>query len=755
MNKTTKTFNQRLLASLVLAMVMLLSAQAAWAVNYNMYIAGVRVTSDNATSLSSIDGVEGTVMYSASLNTLVLQNASITHKTLNKGDLTDCGLLAAIDGLTISVSGNCTIDCTQGCGMVLGGSHVTVTLTGSGTLTVKGTSAIQMETTTTRLTVDGPTLVADAKSSLGYGVCGATPSGTTYNGILRVNSGKVMATGGSSACSIGNLKTFALGDGMEIAKPVGAKFYEHAVTTAAGVPVTSTVTIAPVPDMHEVPLTLESIEDGTITIKNNRMLTLGYAIDGGDIIWKNTTPIEISVVAGQQVAFYSDNATLNNSQGNQTAISCSADCYVFGNIMSLISSTGFKDLKELTAPYCFQHLFDSNVHIKNHAFKKLLLPATTLTYNCYSSMFYGCDGLTSAPDLPAMTLADGCYTNMFRSCDGLTSAPALPATTLKSDCYMNMFYSCGSLATAPALPATTLESNCYNGMFFGCISLTTAPDLPANTLVYWCYTQMFYGCKKLNSVKCLATDISASNCTSNWLTGVSATGTFEKAAGFTGWSTGVSGIPEGWDVTEDTSKQPCGLAFSVDALNVTYGDEYTLPTLTNPDGLTVTYTSSKPSVATVGSDGTLTILTAGTTVITASFEGDDIHYPGNASYTLTVTSKGDSPELAFDREGMVVTKGKAVTAPKLTIPDGLTATYSTSNNKVASVNATTGALTINGVGTATITATTPATLQYTTASAVYYIMVVSNAEKIRCDANNDGNVSITDAVTVVNYILGE
>ena len=142
-------------------------------------------------------------------------------------------------------------------------------------------------------------------------------------------------------------------------------------------------------------------------------------------------------------------------------------------------------------------------------------------------------------------------------------------------------------------------------------------------------------------------------------------------------------------------------------------------------------------------------------VLQASFEGDDTHYPGNASYTLTVTSKGDSPELAFDREGMVVTKGKAVTAPKLTIPESLTATYSTSNNKVASVNATTGALTINGVGTATITATTPATLQYATASAVYYIMVVSNAEKIRCDANNDGNVSITDAVTVVNYILGE
>ena len=755
MRKTTKTFNQRLLASLVLAMVMLLSAQTAWAVNYNMYIAGVQVTSDNATKLNSIDGVEGTVIYSASQNTLLLKDATITHTTLDKGDLTDCGLLTAIDGLTISVSGDCVIDCKQGCGMVLGGSHVSVTLTGSGTLTVKGTSAIQMLTTTTRLIVDGPTLVADARSSLGYGICGAAPSGTTYNGILRVNSGKVLATGGSSACSIGNLKTFALGDGMEIAKPVGAKFYEHAVTTAAGIPVTATVTIAPVPDMHEVPLTLEAIEDGTITIKNELNLLLGYAVNGGDITWENTNPIEIPVVAGQQVAFYGDNESCA-SYNSWTNIQCSADCYVYGNVMSLISSTGFKDLKEFTKMYGVRKLFYNNAHIKNHASKKLLLPATTLTKECYGSMFYSCNGLTEAPALPATTLANDCYSDMFRSCDGLTVAPALPATTLKEGCYRNMFYGCSLLATAPALPATTLETSCYNGMFYGCISLTTAPDLPANKLVSWCYAQMFYGCKKLNSVKCLATDITAEACKTSWLTGVSATGTFEKAAGFTGWPTGVSGIPEGWTVTEDTSKKPCGLAFTPDALTVNYGEEWVEPTLTNEDGLAVTYTSSNTAVAIVeASTGKLTLLKAGTTVITASFEGDATHYPGSASYTLTVNSKGDSPELAFDREGMVVTKGKAATAPKLTIPDGLTATYKSSSNSVATVNASTGALTIKGVGTATITATTPATLQYAAGSAVYYVMVVSNAEKIRCDANNDGSVSITDAVTVVNYILGE
>jgi hypothetical protein len=45
-------------------------------------------------------------------------------------------------------------------------------------------------------------------------------------------------------------------------------------------------------------------------------------------------------------------------------------------------------------------------------------------------------------------------------------------------------------------------------------------------------------------------------------------------------------------------------------------------------------------------------------------------------------------------------------------------------------------------------------MEYAAASAKYHIAVLENAEKVRCDTNADGNVSITDAVTIVNYILG-
>ena len=44
------------------------------------------------------------------------------------------------------------------------------------------------------------------------------------------------------------------------------------------------------------------------------------------------------------------------------------------------------------------------------------LEHTTLANSCYNGMFYGCTGLTSAPELPATTLANSCYNRMFYGC---------------------------------------------------------------------------------------------------------------------------------------------------------------------------------------------------------------------------------------------------------------------------------------------------------------------------------------------------
>ena len=203
----------------------------------------------------------------------------------------------------------------------------------------------------------------------------------------------------------------------------------------------------------------------------------------------------------------------------------------------------------ILASSCYQDMFNGCTGLVTAP----TLPATTLADYCYQYMFYGCTGLTTAPSvLPATTLAEGCYQNMFWGCTRLVTAPELPATTLAYYCYTGMFNGCTSLKTAPSvLPATILASSCYNGMFQGCTSLKTAPTLPATTLESWCCKSMFQGCTKLSYIKCLATDISATNCTLDWVDGVASTGTFVKDANMTSWTTGISGIPTGWDVVTE------------------------------------------------------------------------------------------------------------------------------------------------------------------------------------------------------------
>ena len=83
------------------------------------------------------------------------------------------------------------------------------------------------------------------------------------------------------------------------------------------------------------------------------------------------------------------------------------------------------------------------------------------------------------------------------------------------------------------------------------------------------------------------------------------------------------------------------LAWSAASKAVTYSEEpYGLPTLTNPHSLAITYDSSNESVATIDSEGNVTIKNkTGNTTISATTTGDDTYAAGTVSYTLNVTQK--------------------------------------------------------------------------------------------------------------------
>lgn len=62
--------------------------------------------------------------------------------------------------------------------------------------------------------------------------------------------------------------------------------------------------------------------------------------------------------------------------------------------------------------------------------------------------------------------------------------------------------------------------------------------------------------------------------------------------------------------------------------------------MTNPNSVTVAYTSSDTEKATIdASTGIITLVAAGDTTISAVFEGDDTYEAQTVTYTLTVNAE--------------------------------------------------------------------------------------------------------------------
>jgi len=538
-------------------------------------------------------------------------------------------------------------------------------------------------------------------------------------------------------------------------------------------------------DILSTPLTIEAITDGVVTIDNPRGLTFQYSLNGYSKMTVNSSVIELYLSEGDKLALYGNNSAYSSSTGSPTVIGCSVECYIYGNVMSLINSSTFSTLKTFSSTFALSQLFSHNTNLRNHPSKQLVLPATNLSASCYQQMFEGCTGLDTASELPATSLAYRCYAGMFSGCTGITSAPELSATSLAEECYADMFL----------------------------------------------------GCCRLSVVTCMATNLS-STYSPQWLSGVNVCGTFIKNPGYAGvFERSESGVPAGWKlVNKDSNKSMTDLSFSQHKTTIQYGDQLTAPKLSNPNGLTVAYYSSDEAVATVDNAGTVTVtgggtaavsaffsgnsdyypttasylievlklspelsfssdklscqygkniiepslvnphklavtysssnhnvtlvdastgklnlVNEGTAIITATFNGNSIYNAGSASYTITVEK--NSAGLAFAKKIVIGSVGEANMEPLLYVESGCTVTYSSSNTDVAEVDAATGMLTVKSNGQSTITATFAGNEQFTPASDFYFLNVVDDATALRLDANGDGRVTITDAVTVVDYIL--
>lgn len=256
-------------------------------------------------------------------------------------------------------------------------------------------------------------------------------------------------------------------------------------------------------------LTFRALEDGTFSfgkwVETHMEYNddkLKYSLDNGTT-WVTlqsgntsggTTP---TVTSGNTILWKASGLTIGGGIGS---FHSSGRFDVEGNIMSLVNEDDFVG-KTTIGWYQFKSLFALCHKLVNS--KNLVLPSTSLTTNCYDSMFHACSNLVTTPQLPATTLASDCYRQMFSSCSSLVTVPQnmLPATTLASRCYVEMFGHCSSLTAAPKLPATTLKRECYYFMFRSCSSLTTPANLniigDGSQTASGCCKQMYYDCSGL------------------------------------------------------------------------------------------------------------------------------------------------------------------------------------------------------------------------------------------------------------------
>lgn len=202
----------------------------------------------------------------------------------------------------------------------------------------------------------------------------------------------------------------------------------------------------------------------------------------------------VSVPAGGKIWFRGDNANgFNAPSDNAFKFNMSVSHKAGGDIRSLLSSTDFEGV-------------------------------ASMTQGCYGYLFMNDTNLTDASDVFVVF------------------------STIPNDGFLDMFYGCSSLASIPSLiNVTTVGDNGLRGFAFGTM-ITSADISGVLTIGTNGLRNAFFGCSNLKYVKCPNVVTWDTGKAYNWLSGVSANGTFVKPSDLTVTTSSASGIPSGWTV---------------------------------------------------------------------------------------------------------------------------------------------------------------------------------------------------------------
>lgn len=221
---------------LLLLILTLLTGMGAWAVNYNVMIGGVQITSSNYTAINSSNFPaiqSGTVTFNPSTMTLTLNGATIT----TNGNYASLRVTGSATAFHLLLIGENTIIQNKSTNDYSAFDTATdATIGGSGTLSLQATNAygIFIDGQKT-LTINDCVLNVQSNK-------GGITSYQQKREKLVVNNATVHVTGGSEGC-IYDLGSITLND-CSITSPANATYTGGAVT-AGGSTVTSEVVIQP------------------------------------------------------------------------------------------------------------------------------------------------------------------------------------------------------------------------------------------------------------------------------------------------------------------------------------------------------------------------------------------------------------------------------------------------------------------------------------------------------------------------------
>jgi hypothetical protein len=182
------------------------------------------------------------------------------------------------------------------------------------------------------------------------------------------------------------------------------------------------------------------------------------------------------------------------------------------------------------------------------------------------------------------------------------------------------------------------------------------------------------------------------------------------------------------------------LNYENSVINKTYGDAKFINESLKPEGTDgdISYTTSNSGVATIDPhSGEVTIVGAGTTIITAILSNDSTYEDAQATYTLNVAKKANALNYSTITFEKTYGDNTFINNTLSKSPNNIIGeiTYVSSDNTVATVDSVTGQITILSAGTATITASMSEESNYEEDVAIFNVNVSKKDIKVKLNGS--------------------